>query len=180
MQLKPWVPFVSIIAIVWLVMSSAVKPLDSADLSRMVAAVTARYPEVIQCDPSMLGRRETAAYVLIDVRTLSEWRISHLPQAQRIDRLEDLLALTKRQPDVVLILYCSIGERSSRLAHALSMQAPTARVMNLTGGIFTWATTDGSMITDTGTRTRLVHPYDSHWGGLLPADRRADAGTGTP
>lgn len=180
MRLKPWVPFVTIIAIVGLVMSSTGKPLGSADLPQAIAAVTARYPDVTHCDPSTLRERMTSGHVLIDVRPLSEWRVSHLPQAQRLDGLDDLVALTKRQPGAVLILYCSIGERSSRLARALRLQVPSAQVMNLTGGIFSWATTDGPMISDTGIPTRLVHPYDSYWGGLLPTDRRADTGSGGP
>jgi len=72
-----------------------------------------------------------------------------------------------------VVVYCSIGERSSQLAERMQALAPDLLIHDLAGGIFTWASEDRLMLDAADHPTRLVHPYDTSWGALLPPDRRA-------
>ena len=72
-----------------------------------------------------------------------------------------------------IVVYCSVGYRSARLAHWLAGQGYTT-FRNLTGGIFQWANDDRPVFRDDRPVTE-VHPYDQRWGLLLESRYRADA-----
>ena len=74
-----------------------------------------------------------------------------------------------RQPTVVV--YCSVGYRSSRLVSRLKARG-VENVFNLEGSLFQWANEGRPLVRGDEPATR-VHPYDDEWGELL---RRAAAG----
>jgi len=90
--------------------------------------------------PETLARRagEPDPPLLVDVRTLEEFEIAHLPNAQWIpgEELADRAAEIASASEVVV--YCKSGGRSSRAARLLRELGFT-RVRNLTGGIDAWA-----------------------------------------
>ncbi|HEY9761001.1 MAG TPA: rhodanese-like domain-containing protein [Trichocoleus sp.] len=102
--------------------------------------------------------------VLLDVRRAEEFAVSHLPQAQAISTVEEVLkaGLT---PDSPLVTYCSIGYRSARLAAQLQAAGFT-QVYNLEGSIFQWFN-EGRQVVTNGEPTDRVHPYSKAWGLLL-------------
>lgn len=114
--------------------------------------------------------------LIFDVRRADEYAISHLPGARRLDPsvtdpdLGDDIA--KDQP---IVVYCSVGYRSSRMAERLEKQGYTA-VHNLEGSIFEWAN-QGFPVVRGGVEVEQVHPYSAWWGRLL--DRQLHA-TSTP
>lgn len=115
--------------------------------------------------------------VIFDVREPAEYAMSHLPTAERLnpemDTKNDLPAsLTTLDKDAPIVLYCSVGYRSSKLAHQLQREGFT-NVQNLEGSIFQWAN-EGKPIVLDGEPATVVHPYDAVWGKLLDEAVRGD------
>lgn len=114
----------------------------------------------------------TKAPLLLDIRAPAEYRVSHLSGAiQAADAKAALLALhghDKREP---IVVYCSVGWRSSEVAEALQ-RGGYRDVRNLKGGIFTWAN-EGRPLYRDGRRVFVVHPFNRGWGRLLTPRYRA-------
>ena len=108
---------------------------------------------------------------LRDVRAEEEFAVSHLWGA-RLASLKDVsrarLGVSQGTP---LILYCSVGYRSSQLAAALLAQGE-ADVWNLEGSIFAWAN-QGRPVFCGEASVMGVHPFDKKWGTLLHPERWA-------
>ncbi len=97
--------------------------------------------------------------VLFDVREENEYEISHLQGAYRLQPgREDLSPLDSLGLDRAIVLYCSIGWRSSKMARRLQERGFT-NVLNLEGSIFRWAN-KGQPVFRGNSRVRDVHPYD--------------------
>jgi rhodanese-related sulfurtransferase len=140
--------------------------------------VRKRFPEVNQ-----LPTRELAAWladtnrpqpVIFDVRQPEEFAISHLAGARNVTpaaRADSLQALVPANRPVVV--YCSVGYRSSELARRL-MQAGITNVFNLEGSIFQWANEGRPVVATNGPAVK-VHPYNDRWGALLKPEVRGTA-----
>ena len=138
--------------------------------------VRKRFPEVQQ-----LPTQELAAWladthrpppVILDVRQAEEFGVSHLAGARRVDpdsKVEGLKPLVATNQAVVV--YCSVGYRSSELARRL-MKSGVTNVFNLEGSIFQWAN-EGRALTGTNGPATAVHPYSERWGALLKPALRA-------
>lgn len=162
----------------WSVVRGADAPEDSLD--HWKATVRARYPAVPQLSTtnlaSLLGthRPDNPAtnVVLLDVRSRKEFDFSHLPGARHIDPdakpAEFDRTLAGHTGPVVV--YCSVGWRSSALAQRL-IEAGRTNVQNLEGSIFAWAN-EGRPLESRGQPTDKVHPYNRTFGRLLNPDRR--------
>ena len=146
---------------------------NPADRSAAEAWVAERHPGVPRLTGAYLESHDNASYLLLDVRSTAEWQVSHLPGALRCEDAGAAIAAARQRQVGRIVVYCSIGERSSRLAGQVLAQAPELQVHDLAGGIFTWAAEDRPLVDVAGRSTRLVHPYDAAWGRLLPEDRRA-------
>ena len=114
-----------------------------------------------------------SALLLLDARTPSEYALSHLPNAQRVDFDSDpsrqLGGIAK---DRSIVVYCSVGYRSAIFAGKL--QAAGFRdVRNLEGSIFEWIN-ENRPLADGAVK---VHPYNRAWGWLVKPSAR---GSGTP
>ena len=79
-----------------------------------------------------------------------------------------LEALEAIDPVRTVVVYCSIGYRSSRLAEKLRARG-IENVFNLEGSLFQWAN-EGRPLYRGEERVYQAHPYDEEWGQLL--DRR--------
>jgi len=131
------------------------------------------YPGVPHVTPAELAAElESAdgdAVLLLDARTEREYAVSHLRGARPVptpDALEDILrdvAPTRR-----IVVYCSVGLRSTELAARLQERG-FRNVSNLEGSIFAWANAGRPVFRGTE-RVDVVHPYDRRWSKLL--DRR--------
>ena len=105
--------------------------------------------------------------VILDARSQDEYAVSHLQNAQRVpDAITNLLTALKDQAkDAPIVVYCSVGYRSAKVAQQLE-QAGFCQVFNLEGGLFEWANEGRSML-KAGQPTTQVHPYNATWGTLL-------------
>lgn len=106
--------------------------------------------------------------ILLDARSEAEYAVSHLKHSQRIDPNQPNLAAFTRSKDTPIVVYCSVGYRSARIAEQLG-QAGFSRVYNLEGSIFQWAN-EGRPVCKDDRPTMLVHPYDALWGRLLSSE----------
>lgn len=103
--------------------------------------------------------------LLIDVRSPEEFAVSHLRNAINAHTPAQIAHAIHNRRGAGAILYCSVGFRSSRLAHALAEQG-LAGIANLEGSIFQWANEGRALFKNGGPATH-VHPYAKRWAGLL-------------
>ncbi|MBG1241851.1 rhodanese-like domain-containing protein [Nostoc sp. NZL] len=119
----------------------------------------------------LLNSRKSQPLVL-DARSQTEYAVSHIKTATHIDAITpDLAALSTVAKDRPIVVYCSIGYRSAKLAQQLD-KAGMKCIYNLSGGIFQWAN-EGRLIFKDEHPTQLVHPYNAMWGKLLKATYHA-------
>lgn len=121
--------------------------------------------------------------VLLDVRAAKEFAVSRIPGAihAEADAARQLQELGVDASDPVVV-YCSIGYRSSLLSQKLQ-EAGFINVRNLEGSIFAWSHEGHELVDDNGP-TQGVHPYNHWWGRYLRQElwqwKAAQPGPGTP
>lgn len=136
-----------------------------AELGREIAT---EYAEVAHITVADL-KADYADALLVDVRASSEYERSHLPGALHAPTPGHVDELRRRFPDRDLVLYCTVGVRSSIAARDLmareSKEAAAAqgRVANLSGSIFAWAN-QGEPLENANGPTHDVHPFNAWWG----------------
>lgn len=111
--------------------------------------------------------------VVFDVRQLKEYQVSHLEDAIQLDpgmEAEEFFSLhADKLKGKVLVFYCSVGRRSSRLLSKLQEQLPAmgvSQAYNLEGGVFKWSNDNIDFVRE-GEVTKEVHPYNFYWGRLV-------------
>lgn len=145
------------------------------DLPRVERAVRSEFDDVDHITTSEAAKR-ASEFVWVDSREAKEFAVSHIPGAVRID--PDLEGnaldreLAKLDASKPVIVYCSVGVRSSRLARRIS-RSRGGDVRNLEGGIFAWTMENRPLIDNNGQRVTKSHGYNKEWGALLPKDKRA-------
>ena len=140
-------------------------------MSQLKALVRASFPGVPQMSIEELDRRleETPPPLVIDVREPFEYEVSHLPGAVHAQGGDIAEVVAAADPDQPIVLYCSVGYRSSAaVADLIQLHDPDIldRVWNLEGSIFEWANS-GRPVYRGNDEVDRVHPYDSQWGKLL-------------
>ena len=132
------------------------------------------FPEVKQIAPETLeawlagpGPRP----LLLDVRKPEEFAVSHLPGAALAPDLEAARKILEGEPqDRRVVVYCSVGYRSSAVAEKLAAEG-FSEIYNLEGSIFEWANS-GRAVEREGEEVQEVHPYGAPWGRLLREELR--------
>ena len=108
--------------------------------------------------------------VLLDVRERREYDVSHIPGAVHVDpsvsKADVKALLMGADPDTEVVVYCSVGRRSSRLGSRLAGKLEGREISNLSGGIFAWHNEDRPLV-DAHGATDAVHPYNDRWGELI-------------
>ena len=102
-------------------------------------------------------------WVLVDVRPLNEREISMISGALTSEQIEQNPNLYKQKK---LLIYCTVGERSSKYAIQL-LSKGFKNVTNLRGGVLKWAESGRKFVTPEGKKTTKVHVYGKKW-NLLP------------
>ncbi len=111
--------------------------------------------------------QDTTAIAYIDAREKSEYNVSHIKNAVwvgydnfDIKRVTDVVPKDKK-----VIVYCSVGYRSEKIAEGIRNSGYTD-VSNLYGGIFEWKN-EGLPVYNEEGETERVHAYDKVWGVWL-------------
>ena len=140
------------------------------------AGIQRDWPEVPQMNTDELARRlasPDSRPEIIDTRTQKEYAVSHLPGARWAETTSQIHSvLTSVPTECSVVLYCSVGVRSSRAASEL-LHKGRGNIFNLRGSIFQWAN-EGRPLVREGKPVNLVHPYNSKWGTLLDPKLHSD------
>jgi rhodanese-related sulfurtransferase len=142
----------------------------TADWPGLKRTIRERFPGVHQISieelDQWLSKPQPQRPLLLDARNSEEYAVSHLLGARLAASEEQALAdLNDVAKDRLIVIYCSVGYRSSALAQKLMARGFT-NVHNLEGSIFEWAN-EGRPVYRGEQPVRLVHPYDQQWGVYL-------------
>jgi rhodanese-related sulfurtransferase len=149
-----------------------------AALTTLEQQIHREYPTVNQVSPTTAQewlRNEMPPPLVLDIREPQEYQVSHLPSAINIPPTTPVAqvieqALAQRQPGQKILVYCSVGVRSSRYAQQLQ-GAGVKNLYNVQGSIFAWAN-QGFPVQRQGERVYKVHGYNRQWENyLLPQYR---------
>lgn len=141
-------------------------PFSKLDWPSLIAKVRSEFPQVRQMSTSELAALAPDTVLLVDTRTAEEYALSHLRGAAHAETPEAVQAQVRRaRPSQRVVLYCSVGYRSAKLADAMRRNGQ-GDVWNLEGSIFAWIN-EGRSVERDGVEVREVHPYNNRWGALL-------------
>jgi rhodanese-related sulfurtransferase len=102
-------------------------------------------------------------FYLLDTRGKEEFSVSHLKHAREVGYLWfDMRDVYDIPKDAIVIMYCAIGNRSSRIAERL-MKAGYKNVYVLYGGIFEWVNEGNPVYTQKDIQTSQIHGYTKEW-----------------
>ena len=117
--------------------------------------------EQIQADSANLSKA-----VVLDVREKGEFEVSRLKNAIWIGYDDfDISRIDSIDKEREIIVYCSVGYRSSKIGEEL-IESGFKNVKNLYGGIFKWANENRPIYNDSS-QTTEVHAYNRKWGQFL-------------
>ncbi len=164
--------------------ASSSQPGRISSLSVIEGVTQVRYPNISQISPDKLVEMQKGGnrLVLLDVREADEYSVSRLKGALRVSPDADAKSALAAAGDLkgrVVVVYCSVGARSSILASRVQKalrEGGAVAVHNLSGGIFRWHNEERNLVDAQG-ETAFVHRYDSYWGQLV---RRQDLAVSTP
>ena len=131
------------------------------------------YEAVSHIKSDELIAMEPRDYILFDVREKDEFKVSHLRDAIWVDPSITASSFMGRYSEEIenktVILYCSVGVRSSRLAEKLlasDTETKITQIYNLENGIFGWHNESRPLEGRTD-RTDYIHPYNRLWGRMV-------------
>lgn len=133
------------------------------------------YPQIAHTRSSALAAQmaANAPLLLVDVRESDEYAVGHLANAERVDPgapLTRVVAqLAVRAPGRDVLFYCSVGQRSSRMAAEVReaiLNRGARSIHNLRGGVFAWHN-EARPLFDRFGPTPFVHPFSRAWARLL-------------
>ena len=121
----------------------------------------ASVPQITTAELVSLQQQSDAAVTVLDVRSAEEFAVSHIPGARRFDGPASAF---QAPASGTVVLYCSVGYRSSELAQQLSRlhasAHPAVRFVNLKGSVFRWALENRPLLSASGQNTDKVHGFN--------------------
>ncbi len=110
------------------------------------------------------AKAQLESIIWLDAREQNEYEISKISGALWVGYNHfSTEAISKLPRDKMIVVYCSVGYRSEKVAEKL-IDAGYTNVSNLYGGIFEWKNQGNQVVDDTNQNTEKVHAYDSIWG----------------
>ncbi|MEE9403462.1 MAG: rhodanese-like domain-containing protein [Algisphaera sp.] len=134
-----------------------------ARVEAMATEYESEWPGVPQISAAtFIATPDNQRPLLVDCRAPAERAVSMLPKAITPDQIEANPDAFQETP---LIVYCTIGYRSTKLASQLRKRGFNAS--NLHAGVLGWAHAQQAFVTPDGHTTTHVHVYGATW-DLLP------------
>lgn len=145
----------------WLNTGSASAQIKDADYKLMLDSIYGHKIPVISVE-EFINMNKYAVYVL-DAREQQEFKVSHLKSARNVGYFWfDMRSVYDIPLDASVIVYCSIGNRSEKIAEKL-IHAGYKNVRNLYGGIFEWVNEGQPVYKETGVQTSEIHTHNKDW-----------------
>jgi rhodanese-related sulfurtransferase len=109
------------------------------------------------------AHKQKDKFTFLDAREIEEYNVSHIPMARYVgyDRF-DAKGINDIAKDKAIIVYCSIGYRSEKIATKLRKLGYT-KVYNLYGSLFEWANQGYDLSDAKGQPTLAIHTYNKAW-----------------
>jgi len=156
-----------------LVVGAPARAEETPAFAKVRADVAQSWPKIKHLPADDFARLSAEGAVVLDVRTPEEYAVSHLQGAVRVDPDISAAAFRSAFGDRIkgkmVLVYCSVGVRSSKLATSVAKEVETAGgkgVANLAGGIFGWHN-EARPLVDARGPTSYVHAYSTSWGAVL-------------
>lgn len=112
---------------------------------------------------SELSDKKLDNFILLDAREWEEYEASHIPNARYIGYDHPVYTvLSDVDSDTEVVVYCSIGYRSEKIAEQLQKQG-FKNVFNLYGSIFEWVNQGNEIEDIDGNPTNKIHTYNKSW-----------------
>lgn len=101
---------------------------------------------------------------LVDAREKKEYDVSHLKNSTWVGYDDfEISRLPKINKADTIVVYCSVGYRSEKIAEKL-LAAGFKNVYNAYGGLFEWVNEGFPVYENSTTETQKVHAYSKTWG----------------
>ncbi|XP_067937461.1 uncharacterized protein [Watersipora subatra] len=157
---------------------------NSLSMKLTCLGIRKKFSRVPQLSTEELAKwiKEGKPFTLLDVRPEVEHKVSSIAGSIRVDpdNVAEGLAVVEKETSQSLhpvVLYCSVGYRSSMAADSLiqmsqskgNLQRP---IYNLEGSIFKWANENRAIVDSEGSPAQQVHPYNSFFGKILDSSKR--------
>lgn len=128
-----------------------------------------QFPEIRQLSTvdlaTWLSDKNRSKPLLLDARTPEEYKVSHLHNARLVPSNLDNLVEEGINQTTPIVVYCSVGYRSSQVARRLQSLG-YQNIFNLSGSIFQWVNENRPVYRE-GKPVTQVHPYQKFWQYLL-------------
>ncbi len=155
----------------------------SDDLSGVHQSIQSRFQDISHISAVEFSKLDRDEVIVFDTRPEAEYAVSQIPGALQINPdISGDAFLTRYSSDIdgkKVVFYCSVGERSSRVARRVKEAAQKSQITisayNLEEGIFGWHN-DRRRLTRNGEVTDMVHPYDDKWGRLVERQDKVSYG----
>lgn len=109
---------------------------------------------------------KSKAILLLDAREIEERKVSHLLNSYWVGFSDfSMDRLPQIDKDSVVVVYCSVGNRSEKIGEKLQQDGYT-EVYNLYGGIFEWINQNGAVYQN-GSQTKVIHGYNTLWTSFI-------------
>jgi len=147
---------------------------SASPLAKVHQDIVTDFPDMSHMSRAELETQLTSTDILIlDTRPMEEYNVSHIPGALQVDpdidpetfRTQFGASLANKN----VIVYCSVGRRSSILGDRLqntALASGAINVQNMEGGLFGWHNDERPLVNRSGT-TSDIHPYNAYWGRLI-------------
>jgi rhodanese-related sulfurtransferase len=102
-------------------------------------------------------------FILLDAREKNEYQVSHIAHAKFVGYDEfDWGRIETIDRKAKIVVYCSVGYRSEKIAEKLK-KAGFTDVSNLYGGIFEWINEGQTVVDEKEMPTLNIHGYSNAW-----------------
>lgn len=146
---------------------------NEAKLDKIHKKIERDFANVEHIDADSFAALDPDEIIVFDVRQPSEYAVSHIDGAIRVDpgaSADDFIAAHGDfLAGKTAVFYCSVGRRSSAFAARVDNMLTDHGVQasyNLQGGLFSWSN-DGRALMQDAEATTAIHPYNAYWGRLI-------------
>ena len=110
--------------------------------------------------------------IWLDARESKEYEVSKIENSIWVGYDDFALSrVSEIEKDKEIIVYCSIGYRSEKIAEKLK-KAGYENVKNLYGGIFSWVNQELPIYDSLNDQTNRIHGYSRVWGVWLQKGKK--------
>ncbi len=150
-----------LLIVIWFSGSGLIAQTIDSDFKLMIDSIyDHKIPKVTVQEFIEMNKNEV---FVLDIRENEEFKVSHLKNARNVGYFWfDMRKVYDIPRDADIVVYCSIGSRSEKIAQKL-INAGYKNVYSLYGGIFEWVNSGQPVYKLNGVQTSEIHTYTKDW-----------------